>query len=207
MADHQSESPTRQSLLGRLKDWEDQESWRDFFDTYWKLIYGVALKSGLTEPEAQDVVQETVLSVARKMKNFQYDPTMGSFRGFLLQLTQWRINDQFRKRSRQPPAHFSGRADGTRTATVERLPDTAEALEAIWNEEWHKNLLEVAVQRVKGKVKPKQYQIFDLYVLKKWPVKKVMKMLGVSFAQVYLARHRIGRLLKKEIQDLDKDLL
>lgn len=31
--------PTRKSLLGRLKDWEDQESWHVFFDTYWKLIY------------------------------------------------------------------------------------------------------------------------------------------------------------------------
>jgi len=30
--------PTRSSLLGRLKDWEDQESWRDFFETYWRLI-------------------------------------------------------------------------------------------------------------------------------------------------------------------------
>ncbi len=46
--------PTRQSLLSRLKVWDDHESWRDFFDTYWRLIYGLAVKSGLTNTEAED---------------------------------------------------------------------------------------------------------------------------------------------------------
>ena len=44
--------PTRQSLLSRLKNSEDHDSWQDFFDTYWKLIYSVAVKSGLTVAEA-----------------------------------------------------------------------------------------------------------------------------------------------------------
>ncbi len=63
--------PTRQSLLSRLKDWDDRESWKDFFNTYWKLIYGVAIKSGLSDAEAQDVVQEAVISVAKKMQGKQ----------------------------------------------------------------------------------------------------------------------------------------
>ena len=57
----------RASLLGRLKDWEDQTSWREFFDTYWRLIYTVARKAGLTAAEAQDVVQDTSLVVAKKL--------------------------------------------------------------------------------------------------------------------------------------------
>ena len=61
--------PTRQSLLSRLRDWDDQESWREFFDTYWRLIHGLALKCGLTDAEAQDVVQETMVSVAMSMTN------------------------------------------------------------------------------------------------------------------------------------------
>ena len=48
--------PTRYSLLSRLQDWDDQQSWREFFDNYWRLIYSFALKSGLSETEAQDVV-------------------------------------------------------------------------------------------------------------------------------------------------------
>jgi RNA polymerase sigma-70 factor (ECF subfamily) len=62
--------PTRQSLLSRLKDWEDKASWRDFFNTYWKLIYSVGIKAGLTEEEAQDLVQETMISVAKQMPSF-----------------------------------------------------------------------------------------------------------------------------------------
>jgi DNA-directed RNA polymerase specialized sigma24 family protein len=65
---------TRQSLLARLKDVEDQESWRDFFETYWEPIYRVALKHGLNDADAQELVQETVISVARKIEGFVYDP-------------------------------------------------------------------------------------------------------------------------------------
>ena len=81
--------PTRKSLLNRLKDWDDQESRRSFFDTYWKLIYSVALKAGLTEQEAQDIVQGTVLSVAKRMHEFKYDPAMASFKSWLLVITGW----------------------------------------------------------------------------------------------------------------------
>lgn len=59
--------PTRPSLLARMKDWEDQKSWQDFFNTYWRLIYGVAVRAGLTATEAGEVVQETVLAVAKKI--------------------------------------------------------------------------------------------------------------------------------------------
>src|SRR5207244_11129862 len=92
--------PTRWTLIERLKNWDDQESWRQFFDTYWKLIYGVAIKSGLTHPEAQDAVQETVMSVCKNMPNFKANRAFGSFKAWLLNLTRWRIIDQLRKRPR-----------------------------------------------------------------------------------------------------------
>jgi hypothetical protein len=58
---------TRATLLDRLKNWNDQASWQEFFDIYWQLIYGVARKAGLTDAEAQDVVQETLVAVAKHM--------------------------------------------------------------------------------------------------------------------------------------------
>src|SRR5215216_3070583 len=92
---------TRYSLLSRLQDWDDQDSWKDFFDTYWRLIYAVALKSGLTETEAQDVVQETVISVAKDIHKFKRDRKLGSFKGWLRNITLWRIADRLRKRTKQ----------------------------------------------------------------------------------------------------------
>ncbi|MEK7685960.1 MAG: sigma-70 family RNA polymerase sigma factor [Verrucomicrobiota bacterium] len=200
--------PTRRSLLSRLKDWDDQESWKDFFDTYWKLIYGVAIKSGLNDAEAQDVVQEAVISVAKKMHEFKYDPAVGSFKGWLLLITRRRIADHLRKRYRQGPVVEHRSADTSRTDTLERIPDPDSLnVDAVWEEEWEKNLVDAAIRKVKRQVKPKQYQMFDFYVLKNWPVTKVARVLGVNIGQVYLAKHRLARLVKKEISELEKKMI
>src|SRR5437762_9616110 len=89
---------TRRSLVDRLANWDDRERWQQFFDTYWKLIYSAARKSDLTDAEAQEVVQETVITVAKNIDKLKYDPAIGSIKGWLLQITRWRIADQFRKR-------------------------------------------------------------------------------------------------------------
>lgn len=195
---------TRRSLVDRLANWEDQRRWQEFFDTYWKLIYSAARQSGLTDNEAQEVVQETIITVAKKIEKLKYDPAIGSFKGWLLQITRWRIVDQFRKR--EPGNARRPRLDDDRlTATIERLPDAqAVDLDALWEKEWQQNLFEAAIARVKKKVDPKQFQIFDCYVRKEWPAQKVASQLGVNVGQVYLARHRVSALLKKEIKTLEK---
>jgi RNA polymerase sigma factor (sigma-70 family) len=206
--------PTRASLLGRLKDWGDQASWQDFFDTYWRLIYSVATRAGLSDAEAQDVVQETLVTVAKKIGQFKSDPARGSFKGWLLLITRRRIADQFEKRAKlaMHPSGPTGRLarlsdcpdDSTRTSTVERAPDPASFnLDACWEEQWQENLLCAATEKVKSQVSPKQFQMFELYVLREWPVRKVADTLGVNVGQVYLAKHRISRLLQKEIRKLE----
>src|SRR2546426_12005164 len=117
--------PTRHSLLSSLNDWGDQESWREFFDTYWKLIYGVAIKAGLSGVEAQEVVQETVIAVAKKIPEFKTDPAFGSFKAWLLHLTRWRIADQFRKRQRQGRAHQHRSDKTSTTSTIGKIQDPA----------------------------------------------------------------------------------
>ena len=160
--------PTRWTLIERLKNWDDQESWRQFFDTYWKLIYGVAIKSGLTHPEAQDVVQETVMSVCKNMQKFKADPAYGSFKAWLLNLTRWRITDQVRKRRRGENAReelpkSDAKGDTTSTPVEERVPDPAgNALEAIWNDEWEKHIVDTALEKVKQQSSGTHYQIFCL---------------------------------------------
>jgi len=195
--------PTRQSLLSRLKDWNDQDNWKVFFDTYWRLIYNAAIKAGLSETEAQDVVQETVISVMKSMPDFKYDVGKGSFKSWLLRLTSWRIADQLRKRQRGLANHRPEPRTSTRTATVERVADPANPLlEARWDEEWEKNLMNAAIERVKRKVDAKHYQVFDLYVFKRWPVSKVARTLKVNAGKVYLIKHRISGLIKKEVAHL-----
>jgi RNA polymerase sigma-70 factor (ECF subfamily) len=196
-------NPTRYSLLSRLQDWDDQDSWRDFFDTYWRLIYSVAIKSGLTETEAQDVVQETVVCVAKDIGKFKRDRDRGSFRGWLRNLTRWRINDQLRKRT---PLRVVENVDLlTELHPVAQIPDPAGSeLDAIWEEEWKTNLLDAAMERVKRRVREEQYQIFDLYVLRRWKAREVAEALGVSMGRVYLAKHRVASEVKNAVRELQK---
>lgn len=197
ISDRHESIPTRESLLSRLKNWDDSGSWNDFFNTYWKLIYNAAIKMGLTESEAQDVVQETVISIAKNMPKFRYRKENGSFKGWLLTLTRWRIIDQLRKR------------DSAHVRFDENDPESggmvdAFELEGIWNDEWNRNLVDAAINRVKGRIDPRHFQIFDAYVLQRWPIKKVSSALDVSVPRVYLIKHRVTRIIKREIEILEK---
>jgi RNA polymerase sigma-70 factor (ECF subfamily) len=198
--------PTRASLLGRLKDWEDRTSWQDFVDTYGRLVHSTALKAGLSESEAQDAVQDTFVAVAKNIGEFRYDPARCSFKSWLLLITRQRIIWQLRKRPPGNPPRPGGSDDSTRTATIDRIPDEASLnLDAHWEAQWASNLMAMALGRVKRQVKAKQFQIFDLAALQNWPVQDIARTLKVSAAQVYLARHRVGSLLKKELRRLAKD--
>ena len=198
--------PTRASLINRLKDWQDQSSWQEFFDIYWKLIYGVARKAGLTDAESQDVVQVTMASVAKHMPIFQYDPAIGSFKAWLLIKTRWCIIDQFRKRG--PFAEhrpISSQTNGT--GTVERVADPAgQALDTIWEAEWENNLVDAAIAKVKRHLDPQKYQIFDFYVNKNWPPEKVAARFSVSVDQVYLIKHRVTESIRAEVKRLEKEM-
>ena len=199
--------PTRATLIQRLKDWQDQSSWQDFFDTYWKLIYGTATKSGLTASEAQDVVQETMISVAKHMPSFKYDPAIGSFKTWLLNMTRWRITDQLRKRGPFIASHSASDGTATGTRTVDKVVDPMnQDLDALWNVEWEKNLLNAAIAKVKRQLDPQKFQIFDLYVNKQWTPQKVATTFGISVDQVYLAKHRTMDLIKKEVKRLEREI-
>ena len=196
--------PTRKSLLGRLKDWEDNASWREFFDTYWRLIYGFALRRGLGHDEAQEVVQETVVAVARSIGEFQYDPKVCAFKTWLLNVTRSKIANQFARRARQPAAAGDSTGSSGSTPLIHRIPDEHSAQgDAAWDEEWQKNLLESAIQRVKRRVSIEQYQMFDLFVLKQWPARDVARTLGVTIGHVYVAKHRIAKLIQTEVKALE----
>ena len=197
---------TRTTLIARLKDWQDQSSWQDFFDTYWNLIYGVAVKGGLTPVEAEDVVQETMISVAKHMPGFKYDPALGSFKGWLLNMTRWRIVDHLRRRNHR---NGSGEAIVDET-TLENLDTDSELdseFEKLWDAEWENNLFQAAVTKARRRIDPQHYQIFDFYVQKEWPPERIAKTLSISVGQVYLAKHRVTEAIRQEVERLKKEVI
>lgn len=202
----QAYAKTRKSLIARLDNWEDQKTWDEFYQTYWRLIYSVAIKAGLRPEEAFDCVQETILSIAKQSKKKLYDPEQGSFKTWLMNMTRWRINDQFRKRKKDTAMTGGDWDDDRKTAVIDRIEDpNGDVLSRLWDVEWKKNVADAALARVKAQVSPKQYQIFDFYVIRQWDAQKVQEKLNVSMAQVYLAKHRVGAVLKKELAKLEDE--
>ena len=196
--------PTRQSLLSRLRDWQDEAGWREFFESYWRLIYNVARKSGLRDTQAQEVVQNTFIYLARRMPNFHYDRSRGSFKSWLRVVTRSRI-------------HVYCRTEIAREKLIrEPLPDAGDeagdwhdpggsGLDQIWQEEWEQNLINTAFRNLRDKVSSQQLLIFRLATMKNLPLSQVARKLRVSLPQVYLARHRVGKLFKQEVERLRKE--
>lgn len=192
-------APTRSSFVERLRDWGDQTIWEGFFNRYGRVVRQVAVRSGLSAEEAEDVVQETALSVARKMPDFIYERSRCSFEGWVRHVARLRIIDQVRRRA--PAGVMAG---GGPVGMLEAIPDEAcgEQMDAAWEEAWRSNLLQTALERLQLKVSPEHFQVFHLNVVSGVSGPEVVRTLGVSIAQVYVVRHRLTRLLKQEVARL-----
>lgn len=196
---------TRPSLLVRLRDWNDGTSWTEFYRLYRRMIYGMAHRAGLTHPEAEDVVQEVFRHVAEKIGQFEKRPARGSFRRWLMNQTRWRIVDRFRERGhgRRGEDSPADGASGRSPPALDPLPMAEDArLEAEWEEEWQRQVLEAAIERLARRVPAKHLQAFDLSSRQGWPARRVARELGVSTAAVYLYNHRLTKQLRREIERL-----
>jgi RNA polymerase sigma factor (sigma-70 family) len=191
---------TRQSLLTRLKDWDDHAGWREFFDTYWRLIYSVARKAGLADADAQDLVQEVLLGVARQMPAGTYDKSRGRFKHWLLGIVRHRLADYWKKQ---------GRAQSRSGPMPEReslLGCEDPELDRMWQKEWTTHLLQAAMARVQSKVSARNFLIFDLSMVRQTPTSRISQMLGVSTPHIWIVRHRVGKLVAAEVRRLEAGL-
>jgi RNA polymerase sigma-70 factor (ECF subfamily) len=205
LADREGRVPTRSSFVVRLKDWGDRSIWEGFFQRYGRLVRQAAVRSGLSADEAEDVVQETALSVARKMPDFVYERTRCSFEGWVRHVARLRIVDQLRRRT---PAVVNLEEHGGEEGEglLESIPDAAaaEQVDVAWREAWRLNLLQTAMERLQLKVSPDHFQIFHLIVVSGMSGPEVVRTLGVSLTKVYAVRHRLSRQLKQEVARLQE---
>lgn len=195
---------TRATLLKRLKDAGDDAGWREFFEAYWGLIYRTAIRAGCSASEAEDVVQETLIKLVKAMPQFDYDRERGSFKSWLLQRVWWEIRTRARKRHRDDKVFVDCKA-AVEEAASETTPDAYPTeVEAFWELEWRERLVEVAVERVKQRANPRSYQLFDLVANGGLRPKEVARRMQVPVVQVYLAKHRITRMLAAEVRQLQE---
>ena len=91
-----------------------------------------------------------------------------------------------------------------RFTTAEPWPD--EQMDQAWDEAWRENILGMAMERVKQQVTPKSFQVFDCVILRNKPAGEVAAMLGLSAAQVYLAKHRVSAAVKRAAREIEAEL-
>ncbi len=209
-SDSKSSPATRLSLLGRLKDWSQQTAWREFDHDYAPLLRNVARKAGLTDAEADEVVQETLISVAKKIAEFEHAGNPGSFRAWLYRQAHWRMADRFRARSRE--TRMAAREECDIGADPRQKEDAGpvnppldQTFENLWNAEWEEYIRLSAIAHVKRQAGARQFQLFDLHVLQGLTVQAAAKAAGATPAAVFMAKSRIGRLVRKEIERLKTD--
>ena len=198
------DASTDPSLLRRLRDLGDDASWREFHDNYARLLQAVARRTGLGEAEAQDVVQETIIDVAQQMPGFHYDRSRGRFKNWLLTIVRRHVANHQRRQHYQHEGRQLPRSQrlGTALAATTPMPDAE--FERVWAEEWERHLLHAALARVKARLKPLQYQAFQLHVLKEVPVAEVCERLGVKTREVYWAKERVQAMLKEIMHEIEE---
>lgn len=187
---------TRETLLDRLTDPLDAQSWEEFIGIYWPLIFQYARSRGCSPQMAADVFQETMINLVRGLPKFEYDRRKGRFRSFLLKIVDNRIVDIFRKESKF--VHISSGADGS-SNWIETIPDEAgQDWGKLWDRQFDKNILRRALMAVRHKVQPATYKSFRMNVLDGISIREVCETLVLDRNTVYQHKSRVIEMLKIE---------
>jgi RNA polymerase sigma-70 factor (ECF subfamily) len=188
---------TDPSLIEAVRNWRDDANWREFYDRYAVAIRRHACGSGLSEAEAEDVLQETMVKVARYLPSFKYDRTVCKFRTWLNQIINQRIFEALHRRRR------SGFTD----AALDEIGEWVHAAEGptgdptVQTEIQHR-LLEACLARVRGRVKPRHWQLFEAHALHGLSAKETALRHDTTAANVWVVRHRLLKALREEWREL-----
>lgn len=196
---------TPATLLGRLRDVNNQDAWEEFVDAYGPKVYEWCRRFNLQESDAADVTQNVLTRLVSAMQTFRYDTTQGSFRGWLKTVTNNAARD-FLPISRRP-GRGSGDSDIVYGLDALRDPRAIEDLSRLLEEEAERELLMEAEARVRLRVKPSNWQAWELTAREGLTAPEAAEHLEIRVSDVYVARSRVTEMLRKEVEKLDNDPL
>jgi len=206
----ESRTRTNEELLGRVKNLDDQDAWAQFVALYTNVIRKQALKAGLTDDETQEVTQETMIELSRRIQTFQYNRRKGSFRAWIFRLADWRIKDQFRRRREGHVSWDMLISEDDHGATEIEEPSVIPAelaeLDDSWLTEWRQELVPLALAKLRDEIPGKRFQVLDLILVKHWSTTKVARLFHQSRASIYVMKFRAMLALKNELARLEKEL-
>jgi RNA polymerase sigma-70 factor (ECF subfamily) len=197
--DSTSASHTSITLLGRLgQQPADPVAWEAFVARYGPKIYGWCRHWGLQKADAEDVTQDVLLTLARKMGTFSYDPNR-SFRAWLKTVAHHAWSDFLQRRQR--PGQGSGDSQvATLLAGLPARDDLVTRLDAEFDQE----VLEAAVARVRLRVKPTTWEAYRLTAIEGLSGAAVAEQLGMKVSTVFNAKKNVHEMLQEEVRGLQR---
>jgi RNA polymerase sigma-70 factor (ECF subfamily) len=194
---------TRVSLILSLKNGCRQEQvWPDFADKYGPLIYRWCLRWGANPQDAEDIVQQTLLSVFLKIEMFESRHGQGSFRGWIRRIARnvWLKIVSKSIRMNRPVAPGSQSLGNSRLLwSSAARDDLLNHFDALACEE----IRDLAFDKVRQRIRPQTWEAYYLSDHDNLPGQDVAERLGMSLKAVHLAAIRVRRMLSEELADID----
>lgn len=189
------------SLLHRLQT-GDERAWVRMVDIYYPLVYSWASRVGLQPHDSADVAQEVFRAAFDGLKNFEQGSTSEGFRAWLRGITNHKLADYWRRRYGGEIAH--GGSDAlARMAEIEQSSSTAES-PAAGNEE-QALLIRRVLELIRREFEPSTFQAFWRVTVDSAAPADVSQELGITLNAVYLAKSRVLRRLRQELQGLESE--
>ena len=189
---------TQKSLLVRIRDAGDHEAWCRFVDIYGPVLYQYALRQGLQDADAADLVQDVIRRVSAAIAEFRYDPSQGTFRGWLYTVARNSLRNFWALAGRRE----KGTGDSKFHKFLEQIPDEENEDSKVWEQEYERHLLMLAADRIKGSFSPATWQAFWQTAVEVKNVKEVAESLGMSVGAAYVAKSRVLARMRQEVERL-----
>ena len=192
---------TRPTLLARVRDRADAESWREFYEYYQPLLMRYLRRLGIQEHAADDVIQDVFSRLLRTIPEFRLGGKPGRFRGYLWKVTYSALVDQARQFKAQRHAEDEW---------VRRFRDGEEResqkVEAEWDETERQHRLEIAMQRVRAVISQRSWSCFEQHLLRERPAAEIAAELRITANAVYVCASRVLKAVQRECVALAKEL-
>ena len=182
---------------------QDEEEWSTFYDRYAQIIFNFARKLGCSADMAEDILQDSMMTLWRVLPKFQYDPKRGKFRSFLFKITETKIRDAYRRIKRFNELHSNGECLPYNENSFPEIE--FEQLEYYWDRAFEENLLSRAIALVQHKVKPTTFKSFVKVFIEDKDVKDVAKILKIPSNRVSQHKHSVCKLIIQEAKRLREE--
>lgn len=189
---------TSHNLIARVKDLGDGAAWTEFLGIYQPVVFRMARRRGLQDADAQDVMQQVLLSISKSIEGWVPGDLQPPFRAWLTTIARNAITKALTRRPRDA-------ATGS-TSMVELLdaqPDpqetTAEILAAA-----RKELIRWATEQIRSEFSEATWNAFWQTAIEGVPIAEVAKSTGRSAGAVYVARYRVIARLKEKVLEVSQ---